>query len=157
VGDIKGAEVSIYRRQNNPLETRKQAPSVKTGERTIPIPDSLAQLIDNYVMAHRGSIKAARKHPYLFVSHRKNLGKPMSLNAIAEVFKSAKAVLPELKGLTPHKLRHHMNYRISRMIDQRYKDAISWGGLQIAKCSNSITDVTTKKKQEECLLSALID
>ena len=123
VGDIKGAEVSIYRRQNNPLETRKQAPSVKTGERTIPIPDSLAQLIDNYVMAHRGSIKAARKHPYLFVSHRKNLGKHMSLNAIAEVFKSAKAVLPELKGLTPHKLRHHMNYRISRMIDQRYKDA----------------------------------
>jgi integrase len=123
VGDIKGSEVSIYRRHNNPLETRKSAPNVKTGERTIPIPDDLAQMIDVYVMQYRGSIRAARKHPYLLVSHKRNLGQPMTLNAITEVFKSARVALPELKGLTPHKLRHHMNYRISEMIDEHYKDA----------------------------------
>jgi integrase len=123
VGDVKGAEVSIYRRQNNPLEIRRIAPNAKTGERTIPIPDSLARLIDVYVMERRGSIKAAKKHPYLFVSHRRNLGKPITLSGITEVFKAARTALPELKGLTPHKLRHHMNYRISKMIDQHYSDA----------------------------------
>jgi len=124
VGDVKGAEISIYRRHNNPLETRKQAPSAKTGERTIPIPDHLALLIDEYVLNHRGLIKAAKKHPYLFVSHGRNKGAPLSLNAITEVFKVARKAYPALKDITPHDLRHHMNYRISMMIDNEYKDAL---------------------------------
>lgn len=123
VNDIQNTEISIYRRHNNPLESRKQAPNVKTGERKIPMPESLARLLDVYVMEHRGSIKAAKKHPYLFVSLRRNKGKPMTLNAITEVFKAARSAFPELKGVTPHKLRHHMNYRISNMIDEVYKDA----------------------------------
>jgi integrase len=122
VNDIKSTVVSIYRRHNNPLETRKQAPNAKTGERTIPITDGLARLIDIYVMEHRGSVKAAKKHPYLFVSHRKNMGKPMTINAIHEVFKAARLAFPELKGISPHKFRHHMNYRISNMIDEEHKD-----------------------------------
>jgi len=122
VNDVKGTEISIYRRQNNPLETRKEAPNTKTGERTIPIPDDLARLLDVYVMEHRGLMKAAKKHPYLFVSHRRNRGNPMTLNAITEVFKAARRAFPELKGVSPHTLRHHMNYRISNMIDAAYPD-----------------------------------
>ena len=123
VNDVQSTEISIYRRHNNPLETRKQAPNTKTGERTVPIPEALALLLDDYVMEHRGGIKIAKKHPYLFVNHRRNKGKPMTLNAITEVFKAARLALPELKGVQPHILRHHMNYRISRMIDDAYKGA----------------------------------
>lgn len=123
VNDVQNSEVSIYRRHNNPLETRKQAPNAKTGERKIPIPDELARLLDVYVMDHRSEFMAAKRHPFLFVSHRKNKGQPMSLNAIHEVFKAARTAFPELKDLTPHKLRHHMNYRISKMIDDAYADA----------------------------------
>jgi integrase len=123
VNDIQGARIAVFRRHNNPLENRNQAPNTKTGERTIPITEDLARLLDIYVMEHRGSIKAAKKHPYLFVSHRKNMGNPMTLNAIQEVFKAARSAIPELKSVSPHKLRHHMNYQISNMIDENYEDA----------------------------------
>jgi integrase len=123
VNDIQGARIAVFRRHNNPLENRNQAPNTKTGERTIPITEDLARLLDIYVMEHRGSIKAAKKHPYLFVSHRKNMGNPMTLNAIQEVFKAARSAIPELKSVSPHKLRHHMNYQISNMIDENYEGA----------------------------------
>jgi len=126
VNDVQNSAVSVYRRHNNPLETRKQAPNVKTGERTIPIPEDLARLLDKYVMEYRNKFVAAKKHPYLFVSHRKNKGQPMTLRAVDEVFNSARKALPELNGLTSHKLRHHMNYRISEMIEEGYKDATSF-------------------------------
>lgn len=137
VSDIKGSELSIYRRHNNPLETRSQAPNTKTAERTIPIPDSLAVVLDDYIMNHRSSIKAAKKHPYLFVSHRRNKGNAMSLNAINEVFKTARSALPELKDITPHKLRHHMNYRISEMIDREYENASPADKAQIDEDTRS--------------------
>jgi integrase len=113
VNDVQDGQVSIRRRQNNPLETRENAPNVKGGERTIPIPEELARLIDHYVLHHRGP----QKHPYLFVSHKRNKGQPLSYSGVNEVFKAARAGLPELEGLSPHHLRHHMNYRISQMID----------------------------------------
>ena len=50
------------------------------------------------------------------------MGKPMTINAIHEVFKAARLAFPELKGISPHKFRHHMNYRISNMIDEEHKD-----------------------------------
>lgn len=122
VQDVQSNTVSVYRRHNNPLETRKQAPNAKTGERSIPIGDDLARLLDLYVMEYRSVFRSAKTHPYLLVNHRRNQGAPMTLRAIDEVFSSARKALPELKGLTPHMLRHHMNYRISNMIEEQYRD-----------------------------------
>lgn len=126
VNDVQNNSISVYRRHNNPLETRRRAPNAKTGERTVPIPEEVSRLLDKYVMEYRNKFSAAKKHPYLFISHRKNKGQPMTLRAIDEVFNSARKALPELNGLTSHKLRHHMNYRISEMINKEYQDATSF-------------------------------
>ena len=124
VSDINISEntISIYRRQNNKLEKRIDAPSVKTGERTIPIPDDLVSIIDLYILKHRSKIKEAKKHPYLLISHKRNKGKPMTLKSIAEVFVRLHKIFPELKGISAHDFRHNMNYRISKMIDENFAD-----------------------------------
>ena len=124
IADINISEntVGIYRRQNNPLEKRMDAPSVKTGERTIPIPDGLVSIINHYILMHRSVIKQAKKHPYLLISHKRNKGSPMTLRAISEVFVKLHTKFPELKGLSSHDFRHHMNYRISKMISENFAD-----------------------------------
>jgi len=120
VSDIKECGVSIVRRHNNPIDLRKNQPNAKTGERTIPIPKALELFAHDYVMEHRRKLKGAKKHPFLFISHKKGAGNPLSVSAIDWIFKTARKSFPELKGISPHKFRHHMNYRISKWIDEKY-------------------------------------
>ncbi|MEQ5817689.1 site-specific integrase [Marinobacter sp. NFXS11] len=123
VSDISDCGVAVYRRHNNPIDLRKNQPNAKTGERTIPIPRALEMFAYDYVMEYRRKFNRAKKHPYLFVSHKKGAGNPLSIAAVDWIFRTARKAFPELKNLSAHKLRHHMNYRISNMIDEK------WGHL----------------------------
>jgi len=122
VSDIQDDCVSIVRRHNNPLDPRTQQPNAKTGERTIPIPKPLSALAYEYVITHRGALKKPKKHPYLLVNHKSQggAGEPLSIASIDYVFRTARDAVPELKGVSPHSLRHHMNYRISKFIDEKF-------------------------------------
>jgi integrase len=126
--------VWVRRNQDDPFDSRRNQPSSKTKERPIPIPDGLANDIHAYVMKYRALIPAARKHPYLFVTHKpgKWYGNPLSLSAIGEIVGDIREVDPMFNVIHPHALRHHFNYELSCAIDAhnaRVKDGEVEGAL----------------------------
>lgn len=112
--------VSVRRNHDDVHDPRAYQPTSKTKERMLPISDELAKLVQHYILEVRARIPGARRHPYVFVSHKagKTFGRPLSKNGLYRVIERVSAVAPELAGMHPHALRHHMNYALSLAIDQ---------------------------------------
>ena len=112
--------VSVRRNHDDVHDPRAYQPTSKTKERILPISDELAKLVQHYILEVRARIPGARRHPYVFVSHKagKTFGRPLSKNGLYRVIERVSAVSPELAGIHPHALRHHMNYALSLAIDQ---------------------------------------
>ncbi|WP_105102124.1 site-specific integrase [Microbulbifer pacificus] len=97
------------------IDARTSAPQFKTHEREIHMPDELARSIENYMSKYRerkGKASAARKHPFLLVSHGKSEGVALSENGLNEVLARVKTVAPELNDVHPHTLRHDCVYTL---------------------------------------------
>ncbi|WP_273210278.1 tyrosine-type recombinase/integrase [Marinobacter subterrani] len=120
--DFVGRRVFIYRRHDNPFDSRAQQPNQKTHERTIPLSPELLALIDRYILEVRSSTGRAKKHPFLFVALRSHKGAPMSLSTANSIFKDLRKAFPELGRIHAHKLRHHWNFEFSNLIDESMKD-----------------------------------
>lgn len=116
--DYRGNRIQIIHRPNDPDDPRVSEPTVKTDERKLPVPDPLMALINLYIERYRRSRKA-RSHPYLLVSHGKNEGAALSIKSVDAIFNSAKKAFPELKGVTPHTLRHHDVYKTIKSVAER--------------------------------------
>lgn len=111
-------QVWVRRNQDDPSDDRRRQPSSKTKERPVPIPEGLANLIYDYVMKHRAALPAARRHPYLFVSHRgETAGRPLSISALNKIMEVMRAVDATFVDIHPHAFRHHFNYDLSVAID----------------------------------------
>lgn len=109
--------LKVVRRPDDKSDSRHYQPVVKTAERTLPISKELSQLIQDYQLRQRGRMPAARKHGYLFVSHKgSTLGLPLSVSGIDYIFKQLKLAVND-RSLSPHKLRHQWNYEFSKLID----------------------------------------
>ncbi|RKR70996.1 tyrosine-type recombinase/integrase [Marinobacter nauticus] len=116
--DVYESLLKIRRRHHDPRDPRKHQPLAKTKERDIPIPSDLAELIEFYLSEFRGRIKAARRHPILFVGHhKKGEGEPLSLEGANYVMKKIREAFPVMASVHPHLMRHHMNYRFSKMLE----------------------------------------
>jgi integrase len=116
--DFTKGEVKIRRRHHDPRDPRTYQPNQKTKERDIPIPDGLIEVLWCYVMEMRGRSKAAKKHPVLFVAHHgSDEGNPLSSAGCQYVFTQFVQAFPVMKGTHTHLLRHHMNYRLSGMLE----------------------------------------
>lgn len=111
--------VSVRRNHDDVHDPRAHQPTSKTKERVLPIPDDLAKLVQHYILEVRARIPGARRHPYVFVSHKtgKTLGKPLSKSGLYRIIERISTSAPELAGIHPHALRHHMNYALSLAID----------------------------------------
>lgn len=114
---IKGHSLKIRRYHDSKLDSRNKQPLVKTLERDLPLSNELAEEINQYVLAIRSKSKPSKKHPYLFVTHKKGMywGAPLSIASVDLIF-------TQLNGLTggnihPHQLRHTFNYELSRLFD----------------------------------------
>jgi integrase len=123
-----GGEPKVWIRRNHDdrHDSRRYQPVAKTKERPLPLPDMLAKQIDHYIMRIRAKIAPARRHPYLFVSHKKGLtwGKPLSISALnSHIFAKMRAVEPSFAEIHPHAFRHHFNYELSLVIDRHNSDA----------------------------------
>jgi integrase len=116
--DFEEGLVRVRRRHHDPRDPRIYQPNQKTKERDIPIPDGLLEVLRYYVLEVRGRSKAAKKHPVLFVGHHGgDEGRPLSSAGCQYVFSQFVQAFPVMKGAHTHLLRHHMNYRLSVMLE----------------------------------------
>ncbi len=120
--------VSIFRRPDNPLDSRVDAPTPKTLERVIPITEDLARIIIEYTVSHRGRTR----HPYLFTSRKR--GTPLGMDAYNHIFEMFRGVHPDLAKLTSHDARRTFNDRFFRKLSEANVDPDSIASLQNYIC-----------------------
>lgn len=119
--DFQSNKLTIARRHDEQSDIRRVQPVVKTRDRVLPIDEKTIDLATTYVTKHRAKIKASKKNPYLFVTHKKGPthGAPLSYRSILKIFRHiSDAGGDDLKGMTPHVLRHTMNYNLSLLFDK---------------------------------------
>jgi integrase len=133
--------VWIRRNQDDKHDSRRYQPVAKTKERPLPLPESLANQIDRYMLKVRSRIGPAKRHPYLLVSHRKGStwGKPLSVSALnSQIFARMRAVDPAFEAIHPHAFRHHFNYELSVSIDKHNATARKGAeGAQVSPISEA--------------------
>jgi len=104
--DLRGNTISIYRRPDDPEDPRLNPPTQKTYDRKIPISNSLAQLIEDYMLGPGSDMATISGSPFLFLSHSNNSkGEPLGPKTVERIVKELGAHL-NIKGLCPHDLRH---------------------------------------------------
>ncbi|WP_330926644.1 tyrosine-type recombinase/integrase [Candidatus Sororendozoicomonas aggregata] len=125
--DFHGASSLFIKRRHDSLEDpRRRQPVAKTRERKLPLKKRTADRLKHYVMEIRAEIEPARKHPYLFVTHKKgkDWGRPISASTFVLILNSVKNVSPDLlKEIKKHGFQHDSNYRLSNQIDEINKAA----------------------------------
>jgi len=119
--DLQSNTLKVVRRPDDVGDRRKYQPVVKTSERTLPFSSNLGLLIQEYQLSHRGKLAAAKKHGYLFVSHKgSSEGLPLTISGIDYIFRRLKVAVSD-SSLSPHRLRHQWNYEFSQAIDNSPK------------------------------------
>ncbi|WP_020410303.1 site-specific integrase [Hahella ganghwensis] len=107
-------QLAIVNLENEAIDVRPDAPQFKTHERQLVMSDELSwalkDYVDNYRILKKSS--AAKKHPFLLVSHRRNEGKALSIKALDGVLPRLGAAVPELKHIHLHILRHDAVYTL---------------------------------------------
>ena len=108
-------KISIVNLERQEIDNRPKAPQFKTHEREWVMSDDLEWALKEYVENHRiaqGNLSEARIHPFLLVSHRRNEGQALSMNALDGVLNRLRAAFPELNGVHLHSLRHDAVYTL---------------------------------------------
>ncbi|WP_410742807.1 tyrosine-type recombinase/integrase [Citrobacter koseri] len=118
--NFSDSSVAIRRRADNKADPRVKQPLVKTFERKLPLSQQLAKELRYYITNIRRTFKNARKHEYVFVTHKSgpSQGAPLSSMAYHKAIAAIREIVPELNNLTGHKLRHTWNYEFSKKLDE---------------------------------------
>lgn len=113
-------QLVIARRPDEVSDPRARQPLVKTLDRRIPLRETLVEELHAYVVKHRNKVPGARKHDYLFVTHKSGptQGQPLSISAYQKLIKAVAGSSPELEKFHGHLLRHTWNDRFSEQMDQ---------------------------------------
>jgi integrase len=120
--DFQQNTVLVARRHDSPNDPRTYQPVVKTRDRRIPLAEPLITIVSNYVLQDRCRFLAAKRHDFLFITHKAGPfeGQPLSIKGLAKVFSEIQGEAPnELGGLTAHSLRHTANDRFSELMDHK--------------------------------------
>ena len=121
--------LSVVRRHDSKDDPRFNEPTAKTLGRAVSITKELRDLLGTYIKIHRSNTKVAKKHPFIFVSHKDKeghyeTGYPLTKQTINDIFNSIKAVNPErFWAITPHSFRHFFNDQLSDIIE-REREAV---------------------------------
>ncbi len=108
-------ELSVINLEDESIDKRPKAPQFKTHERQWKIGYDLEWALKDYVENYRvmqNGLSEAKTHPFLLVSHRRNEGRALSMNALDGVLTRVGAVVPELKFVHLHILRHDSVYTL---------------------------------------------
>ncbi|EPA94412.1 site-specific integrase [Pseudomonas sp. G5(2012)] len=114
--DFAKYTLRVVRRPDSAGDPRTYQPLAKTRERTFPLISELMDKIQLYITDYRNKVPGARKHGYLFVTHRpgKTLGWPISGSGFGKFIGSLSNLAAEFSGVHSHALRHHWNYMFSK-------------------------------------------
>lgn len=113
--------ITVRRTHDDMFDPRDYQPVAKTKERSIPVSEILAAKIYAYIMDDRAGIPGANRHPYLFVTHRKGTtcGQPLTVSSVSnKMFGAMQRVRPEFAHIHPHSFRHHLNFLLSKRVDE---------------------------------------
>lgn len=113
-------QLAVINLEDEMIDTRPEAPQFKTHERQLVMSEELLWAIKDYLDSYR-VLKEAKKHPFLLVSHRRNEGRPLSIKALDGVLPRVGAVVPELKYIHPHILRHDAVYTLLESMREELK------------------------------------
>ncbi|PRA54703.1 MULTISPECIES: site-specific integrase [Pseudomonas] len=117
--DFGRSTLSIVRRPDSPLDSRRHQPLVKTKPRKIPINDVLQKALSDYIFRFRASFRLARKHPYLLVTHKAGptQGSPMSNSSFGKLMATVQGMAHDFAAIHAHAFRHTWNYDFSCVTD----------------------------------------
>ncbi len=118
--DFGQQTMKIVRRPDAKSDPRKLQPAVKTLGRVVPITPELLKEIYDYVLLYRSRLSRAKKHGYLFVTHKQgpSCGHPLSIPAFQKWMAAIQKVSSG-ENVHAHALRHHWNYRFSLLMDNQ--------------------------------------
>lgn len=113
----ENAYLRIRRNHDDAFDRRMNQPVAKTLGRTLKISEQLEAMMFGYVGRYRADVPNVGfgDESFIFVNHKagENQGREIEIST----FRSALAVMinrdKRLKGLHPHLLRHHWNYKFS--------------------------------------------
>lgn len=126
--DTDNPTLSVVRRHDSKDDPRLKEPTAKTLGRAVSITKELRELLNSYIKIHRADTKAAKTHPFIFVSHKDKeghyqSGQPIIQQTINDLFNRIKIVNPErFWGITPHSYRHYFNDQLSGTIDNEREE-----------------------------------
>lgn len=120
------------RRSTDLNDKRTDTPSAKTLGRLVPVDNRLSEIIDDYIINHRGKVHGVEGIPYLFVTHHHRVKSPnaLSLSAVNKICRE----ISDAVGFRvhPHAFRHSWNDRFSENADRKIKE----GKVTHAKAEN---------------------
>lgn len=108
--------VDILEHPNDPEDTRRNRPQLKTAERSLPIGSKLCRLLRDFIARHRGKLYRARRHGYLFVSRN---GESLSLSSLDDIFDKLSTVEGVPDDFSSHVLRYTWNDRYSEYVESK--------------------------------------
>jgi integrase len=117
--DFSSNQIIIARRADEKDDPRRDQPLVKTLDRRLPIKDTLAKEIHDYIIVDRKSVANATKNDFLFITHKSGptQGQPLSKSAYKKIIGIVRQVSSSLFNLTGHQLRHAWNEAFSDQMD----------------------------------------
>jgi len=117
--DLSKNQLVVARRADEKNDPRTYQPLVKTLDRRLPMKETLAKEIHDYIVKVRKSIPNANRHDFLFVTHKSGptQGQPISISGYKKVIETVRMAAPSLSKLTGHQLRHTWNDSFSKKMD----------------------------------------
>jgi integrase len=118
--DFASGQLVVARRADEKDDPRTDQPLVKTLDRRLPMKESLVQEIHDYILKKRRYVPNAKKHDFLFVTHKAGptCGQPISKSSYNKIITVVRAVSPVLYSFTGHTLRHAWNETFSEFMDK---------------------------------------
>lgn len=118
IGDLNQqlSKLGVLRRADASLDPRRTPVATKTNDRELELRPGIMKELMAHINQERHRIRAARRHPQVFVAQD---GKPLSTRSIGKIFQQLRAACPGLPvTLTSHVMRHTWNERFSEQADE---------------------------------------
>ena len=119
--DFARNTMKVLRRPDSTGDARAYQPVAKTRERTFPLMPELVDQVRGYVLRHRNKVPGAKKHGYLFVTHKSGTsqGLPFSNAGFGKFMGKLRHIVEGFSVIHAHSLRHHWNYSFSQTCESQ--------------------------------------